>query len=171
MLKPNPEDVVAAVVHAAGGSLIGRVRLQKVFYLLDQLGLNSGFKYDYYHYGPYSADLSSAVDCATAFHRLTEEVSRRASDGAAYSVYRLNVGNAEIPERAFGRLGAKKVAAIVKSLKDQDATVLELAATIHWLKKQEKISDWKPELQKRKGTKTANGRADTAARLLEELKI
>jgi hypothetical protein len=37
------EDIVSAVIAAAGGELIGRVRLQKTVYLLDRLGLDSGF--------------------------------------------------------------------------------------------------------------------------------
>ena len=40
------EEIVAAVVAAAGGQLIGRVRLQKAVYLLERLGLNSGFEFD-----------------------------------------------------------------------------------------------------------------------------
>ena len=39
------EDIVAAVVEAAGGTLIGRVRLQKAVYLLDRLGLESGLSF------------------------------------------------------------------------------------------------------------------------------
>ena len=53
------EDVVAAIVEAAGGQLTGRVRLQKAVYLLDHVGLNSGFEYDYHNYGPYSRDLDN----------------------------------------------------------------------------------------------------------------
>jgi uncharacterized protein YwgA len=59
----EPEDKVAAVVDAAGGTLVSRVRLQKTVYLLDQLGFSSEFEYEYHHYGPYSRDL----DNATAF--------------------------------------------------------------------------------------------------------
>ena len=55
------EDIVAAIVAAAGGRLTSRVRLQKVVYLLDRLGLHSGFDFDYYNYGPYSRDLDNAT--------------------------------------------------------------------------------------------------------------
>lgn len=47
------EDIVAAVVVAAGGELTGRVRLQKTVYLLEQLGLSSGFPFEYNYYRLY----------------------------------------------------------------------------------------------------------------------
>lgn len=55
------EKIVSSVVAAAGGKLVGRVRLQKIIYLLDQLGLNSPYSYQYYHYGPYSEELSNPL--------------------------------------------------------------------------------------------------------------
>ena len=61
------ESIVVAVLAAANGRLAGRVRLQKVVYLLDRLGLESGFAYDYYHYGPFSRELDNAVADAEAF--------------------------------------------------------------------------------------------------------
>lgn len=83
------EDVVAAVLEAAGGSLIGRVRLQKAVYLLDRLGLESGMSFDYHHYGPFSRDLDNATADAKAFGLVEEKLELRQSDGAAYSVFRL----------------------------------------------------------------------------------
>lgn len=164
----EPEKVVAAILRAAEGKLIGRVRMQKVFYLLDQLGLDSGFGYEYYHYGPYSADLSSAVADARAFHLIDEETAARAGDGVTYSIYKLQQ-DVEVNEGAFGKLGSKKAKELVTSLKDEDATVLELAATIHWLKHNENVVKWEEELKRRKGAKTQNGRTAKAKRLLVEL--
>ena len=34
---------VPSLILAAGGEVVGKVRLQKIVYLLDQIGLNSGF--------------------------------------------------------------------------------------------------------------------------------
>ncbi len=55
------EDIVVAIVAAAGGELAGRVRLQKTAYLLDIKGLKSGFQFEYHHYGPYSRELDQAT--------------------------------------------------------------------------------------------------------------
>jgi hypothetical protein len=41
-MTPEPEHVVADIVAAAGGRLVSRIRLQKLAYLLDQLGAKSG---------------------------------------------------------------------------------------------------------------------------------
>jgi len=40
------------LLKAADGELVGKVRLQKTVYLLDQIGMGSGFTYEYHHYGP-----------------------------------------------------------------------------------------------------------------------
>lgn len=164
------EETVAAVLRAANGTLIGRVRLQKVFYLLDQLGLRSGFNYEYHHYGPYSADLSTAVADARAFHKIDEEIATRVSDGVAYSIYKLKP-DAEISGASYGKLGEGRARVLVRRLKDEDATVLELAATIHWLKHKEKISKWDDELRRRKGAKVQSGRAAKARKLLTDLQL
>ena len=102
------EDIVAAVVAAAGGTLTGRVRLQKAVYLLDRLGLNSGFGDEYHHYGPYSQDLDNATADAKAFGVLEETYHHRQSDGAMYSVFRLSADAAGRDE-AFGDLGRSRV--------------------------------------------------------------
>jgi hypothetical protein len=48
-------------------------------------------------------------------------------------------------------------------------TVLELAATAHWLEREEKVGNWQEEIVRRKGTKTQSGRLDQALSLLKEL--
>lgn len=63
----EPEDRVVEIVNAAGGRLVSRVRLQKIAYLLEKLGAESGFRFSYHHYGPYSRDLDNAILDAEAF--------------------------------------------------------------------------------------------------------
>ena len=107
------EEIVVALLKAAGGQLVGRVRLQKVVYLLDQLGLESGFRYDYHHYGPFSRDLDNAVADAEAFGLVDEKFGRRQVDGARYSIFKLTAAGFESPatidrlnEAALGALSA-----------------------------------------------------------------
>ena len=160
------EEVVAAVIAAAGGQLIGRVRLQKTVYLLDRLGLNSGFDYDYHHYGPYSRDVDNATVDAKAFNLIDEEFEHRRSDGAMYSIFKLKAG---AKAEAFGQLGPDRAAELVKLLANTNVTVLELAATIDWLCHREVEADWRREIKKRKGLKVQGGRLDKAIQLLHEL--
>lgn len=164
------EEIVAAVIAAAGGELIGKVRLQKVVYLLDQLGLASGFRFEYHHYGPFSRDLVNAVEDAKAFHLLEETSGQRSADLASYSIFRL-VENSPTASDAFGNLSHERAEELASKLALRDATVLELAATIHWLWKFEKRSNWRIELLRRKGRKTEGGRLDRAVALLEELTL
>jgi uncharacterized protein YwgA len=163
------EDVVAAVLAAAGGKLIGRVRLQKSVYLLDQLGLNSGFDYDYHHYGPYSRDLDSALLDAKAFKLVDEKSDYRRSDGAAYSIFELL--DPTVKDEAFGYLDRDQAGSLVGKFASTNITVLELAATVDWLWRKEGYKDWRSEITKRKGIKVQNGRLDKAIELLHEIQL
>lgn len=160
------EDVVVAVIAAAGGELIGRVRLQKTAYLLDRLGLNSGFEYDYHHYGPYSRDLDNATADAKAFSMITEDFSHRVSDGAMYSIFRLK---SDAKDEAFGDLERGRAKELATLFAQTNVTVLELAATVDWLWRVEKIADWQTEITRRKGMKVRNGRLEKAVALLAEI--
>jgi uncharacterized protein YwgA len=160
------EDIVAAIVAAAGGRLIGRVRLQKVLYLLDQLGLNSGFDYEYHHYGPYSRDLDNATADAKAFGLVEEEYDHRQSDGAMYSIFKLTQAGHDADE-AYGDLGRERVKDLVGLFARTNVTVLELAATIDWLWRAEESADWRSEVTKRKGAKVRHGRVERAVELLQ----
>ena len=162
------EHIIAAVVAAAGGRLIGRVRLQKAVYLLQQLGLKSNFGFEYHHYGPFSRDLDNAVADAKAFDLIEEQFERRHSDGATYSIFTLKNGGEPKPE-AYGKLNAVRVGELTKLFAETSVTVLELAATVDWLYRVEHCHDWEAEIRKRKGLKVQGGRLDEAIKLLEKL--
>jgi uncharacterized protein len=164
------EDKVAAIVGAAGGKLIGRVRLQKIVYLLDQLGLKSGFNYSYHNYGPYSRELDNAAADALAFGLVEETFEHRASDGAPYSIFALRP-DIEPNGEVFSHLGQDRAKRLVEHLKNENVTVLELAATIHWIAGRERVVDWHKEVTKRKSAKVRNGRLQRAVELLKRLDL
>lgn len=157
---------VSEFVNAAGGSVVGKIRFQKMVYLLDQLGLKSGFEFDYHHYGPYSAELADTVEMESLFGDLSEDTRRRQSDGVPYSVFRYTGENSI---DAVGGLNVDSVRLYSAIFDKYSATTLELAATAYWLVHEEGYSDWRPELVERKGVKTGNGRVEEAVRLLSEL--
>jgi len=161
----TPEYHVVDIVQAAGGRIVSRIRLQKIAYLLDQLGAHSGFRYTYHHYGPYSADLDSAIVDADAFGLVKEEFGYRKADGARYSIFK---ANADSNDHQFEYLRDGKMRDLVKLWASTDITVLELAATAHWLYESEKVKDWEPEIERRKGSKVLGGRLEAAKKFLEE---
>jgi hypothetical protein len=166
----EPENKVAAVIDAAGGSLVSRVRLQKAVYLLDQLGLSSGFNYEYHHYGPYSRDLDLATGDAKALSVVEEKIRYRAGDGASYSVFNL-LDRGFSKEEGLGKLGHSRAVELMHKFVATHVTILELAATIHWLWRYEHCTDWRAEIGRRKPMKVGGGRLEKALTLLSELSL
>ena len=164
---PELEQLVVGAVALAGGELVGRIRLQKVVYLLDNLGMNSGAPFEYHHYGPYSEAVSDAVTDAKFWGHLKEAVSFRVADGAPYSSFKTeNPAPAQI-----GELSAENAKHYLDKFAGQTSTILELAATVHWLAFKEKRADWRDEIEVRKVGKTSNGRLEKALALLGELNL
>ena len=122
------EDIVAGIVASAGGELVGKIRLQKITYLLDQLGLNSGFEYEYYHFGPFSRDVVNATEDAKAFGLLKEEVAHRASDGAPFSIFHSNAGP---KDDAFGELGAEGAHGLIEMLRTRHPATLKVCTLLN----------------------------------------
>ncbi len=148
--------------------LIGRVRLQKVAYLLDALGMQTGLKFNYYHYGPFSRDLDLGTDDAKSLGLIEEIRKSRDGDGAAYSVFSLLPKAESEPSLELGAMEEARARALVEKFAGVNSTVLELAATAHWLVQVEKVVDWNKEIQLRKGVKTQSGRLELAIALLHE---
>ena len=162
-------ELVADLVLLAGGELTGRVRLQKIMYLLDNKGLSSGASYFYYHYGPYSEDLWDAVSDAKFFDGLREETSSPDGHVNSFSTFKMPLPR-DTPDKV-GELSASEVEKLLMKLKDVNSTVLELASTAHWLAFVEQVPDWKSEIEIRKAGKTGQGRLEKAIRLLDELEL
>jgi uncharacterized protein YwgA len=158
---------IPALIDAAGGEIVGKVRLQKMVYLLDQLGAKSGFSFEYHHYGPYSEELAEAVDDGVIFGYIEEVQRRRVSDGVPYVTYR----SLDHREQSSDVFSQPAIGDAIQKINRQSMTVLELAATIHWLVFKEKVPNWREELARRKGVKTAGGRTERAIELLEKLKL
>jgi uncharacterized protein len=91
-MPPNSDrkseiEKVADIIRDAGGTIVGRTRLQKIAYLLELAGVGSGFPFEYRHYGPYSEELALATRMA-AMVGLVDEQERAASWGGSYSIYK-----------------------------------------------------------------------------------
>jgi len=160
---------ISLLILAAGGEIVGKVRLQKMVYLLEQMGMADDYSFDYHHYGPYSADLANEVDESIFNKEVAEEVRWRA-DGVGYSIYRQSRTSETVPEN-LGEFSFEEAYSALEAMQRRSATVLELAATIHWLAFVEEVPNWRTELVRRKGVKTERGRDREALELLRELNL
>ncbi len=162
------EDIIAQLLEASGGEIVGRIRLQKMIYLLDQMGLGSGLQFTYHHYGPYAESTSIAVQRAEIINKTITETEIESSYGGRYSIFKL-VSN--LSPSKVGGIDFEVAKTYASQMKKETSVVLELAATIHWLKKKEKVENWQNELVARKPNKANAQNIEKALALLAELNL
>jgi hypothetical protein len=121
-MKEAFEKLVRLVDSA--GQIKGRKKFQKMVYLLQTAGFDFGKNFRYHYFGPYSTELQLEID-ALVDRKFLEE----AFDGQAYS-YRVVNGTKE--SRSSSE--TDKSTYLVKYLNHQSPQVLELAATLIFLK-------------------------------------
>lgn len=160
----NADDIVVALVALWGGELTGRTRLQKGAYLLDRCGAEFGLRFVYHHYGPYSFDL--AAGCADAHEENRIRIEQRPGrHGVRYAIFSTD----ESAERV-GALSAEKARRIVAKMKPCTDVVLELAATVVFLRDEAGYADGAVEEMKiRKSIKANDDRTGRALALLHDL--
>lgn len=126
---------IAAVVEQEG-ELHGRVRLQKLGYLLQQSGFMPlrHIRFSYHHYGPFSEQLAGALDQAVASGLLHEQ-RRDSPNGYKYYVYVINPEHPDASDLALPRPDADAVRSFVKASKDAHWRTLELGATVVYLQR------------------------------------
>jgi hypothetical protein len=156
----------ARIVRDAGGTLVGRTRLQKVAYLAQLAGFGQEFEFEYRHYGPYSEDLARGMIIASGLG-LVQEEEQRANWGGKYSIYRAtdHAPAADDECRAHFVTAAAEVGAIE----------LELAATAAFLYVEEGIGrtrggDPWSETAERKPEKVLEGRLNRAKAAYRKLR-
>ena len=153
-------EKIAAIIRDAGGRVVGRTRLQKIAYLLTEVGLETGFSFVYKHYGPYSEDVATATRHGHLLGHL-QESEQIANWGGSYSIYTVSSPGSEQTPTARRELA--ELAA------NSDAIELELAATAVFLAKDGFHDPW-GETARRKPEKAENGRIEQAKELLERLR-
>jgi len=160
-------DLVRDIIAAAGGEVVGRIRMQKIAYLLDRLGMKVGLDFAYHHYGPYSEEITIALERARWLDKSIDEEERPSQSGY-YSIFRSKNGAAGRPEQ-LGRLGGDRAAEMIELINGETSVVAELAATIYWLQEEEQVEDWRTELRRRKPVKATVDNVAKAEALLEGL--
>ncbi len=165
----NVEEIVTGLVALNGGELIGRTRLQKQAYLLDRCGANFGLRFIYHHYGPYCFDLVDGLTDALAEKRITME-EKPGRHGVPYAIFK----SKEEPPPPLGALSACQASAFLDKLKGASDIVLELAATMVFLRDEwdyygKGEIDPVEETKARKPLKATDERIEKAVALLRDL--
>lgn len=102
----------------------GRTKLQKLVFILQQLGFNFEEDYIYHYYGPYSADLQLEVDYLVSQGYLAEQQN---NSSYFYSL-RTKPYNFKVDENLIESQD------LVARLSNNDYQFLEVLATIFYLK-------------------------------------
>jgi hypothetical protein len=157
-------DWLAALIRLNGGEIVGKTRLQKIVYLLEAKDLGFGFSFDYHNYGPYSAEVSFALDDAEALE-LVKTNERPGFHEVPYTVYAAS--EAAPAFAADNATAARKVA--LQIMDRYSALVLELAATAVYLRESGYRSNYWDETRRRKPLKASPDRILSAKVLLSEL--
>ena len=162
-----PQDLLAQIFQAGDNEVVGRIRLQKIAYLLQQKVGGTDLFFTYHHYGPYSRELAASLDRGVAFGEI-EERERETRQGATYSIFRWKKAVRK-PAETVGPLSMAEAKADVRMLKKQPSVVLELAATIHWLRVKEQVDNWPEQLKIRKTLKATDANIARAEGVLGDM--
>ena len=143
----TPYDFVQLTLHAAGGKIQGRTRLQKTVYFLglltdhlDELG------YQAHYYGPYSADVAEAVSTLEAIGFASSTVASGGSvDPQGFEIRRTDYSLTDEGVRAAARKDEahkdlseklKTGLELLKGAGDLDYVRLSIAAKAYFLLRQ-----------------------------------
>jgi uncharacterized protein len=143
----DPTEAAMLVIDAAGGGITGRTVIQKIIYFGT---VKKAVKAIYrpHYYGPYSADVSGALQTITSCHFVDETMDTNESKKAnetfewkRYS-YKLNAEGMKVSEflkesSSPEYAEIKKIVDVCKKTANLDPNVLSWAAKVHYILVQE----------------------------------
>lgn len=159
-------DLVVGMVALNGGELVGKTRLQKTFFLLEECGMGGQADFDYHNFGPFSTEVAIATDEAVAADRLLSD-EKPGFHEVPYTLYT----TAEDSPEVLGNLTAKKATNKLKIMETYSALELEVASTIIYLRDIGYGDDAVEETKLRKPVKATDERVDRAWRLIHDLDL
>ena len=176
-MKEFDELKLARVVDAAGG-IDGRVKMQKIVYLLSVMGYDLPFDdFTIRQQGPFSRAVACAADILKGGGILEETENPIGSDVQGepflqYS-YRVREGIAPLIREHFDVIappGRPPIQDVASELNKRDRAALEVAATRLFLEREDKLSGEGLEKELRRIKGHLAGRFDDANRFIEDMK-
>ena len=144
----SPTEAAVMVIDAAGGRIAGRTAIQKIIYFGTVRNAVTA-TYRPHYYGPYSADVSGALQTITSCHFVDEAMdtdeNRKANETFEWKrySYTLNDEGKKVTEflkktsqKDYDEI--KKIVDICKKTAKLDPNVLSWAAKVHYILVQEK---------------------------------
>ena len=165
----NAADVVVGVVTLNGSELVGRTRLQKTVFLLNCCGAEFDLSFSYHYYGPYSFELKDGWVDAEAEARIVVEEAV-GGYGVPYSIFRVEspkTGKSAL--NTLGKLPQREAKHALKRMDRASNTVLELAATMVYLRKDCPSDKIIEEVKALKPNKATDRLLAEAGQLLDDL--
>jgi uncharacterized protein YwgA len=139
-----------AILDAAGGSVLGKKKFQKLVYLAQEHGFYLGYDFDYHFHGVFCSELEGDLRIAESFGVVEQEVQEDEYGNpvliSATEVVLEPEDDEEVDEDTKHGLG------LVAALKDEPARVLEVLSTIVYLSNKGYTGkDLQSELKRLKG--------------------
>jgi uncharacterized protein len=133
MLSIKKAIIIGELINraSANGLDIGKIQLQKLVYFLQFRGVNLGYRYTIYHFGPYSAELTNDLETMDSIGFV-----RVQADPMGYG-YHITPGEhaPDASDLAENNVSAieSELSFVLSNFGDCDASQIELKATIHYV--------------------------------------
>lgn len=157
-------DDVAALIALNGGEVVGKTRLQKIFYLLEAMELGFDLDFDYKDFGPFSVELAFAADDAEALG-LIESEERPGFHAVPYTIFRATASAPVFNDLDF----SERCKSALEKMRGYSSLTLELAATAVFLRENGYPDDFWEEVRVRKAIKATPDRIKKANQLIKRL--
>jgi uncharacterized protein YwgA len=130
---PSLSRSILAIIAAHNQQIERRTRLQKLAYLLNRIGLDgfSKVRFDYEYNGPYSREVSDALQDLISAGFLKEMKEQSEAGYYVYSYELTSEGNKWIKENRVAQ--DEEISRAVGELKGQPSDVLELSSRVIFL--------------------------------------
>jgi uncharacterized protein YwgA len=157
-------DYLASVIaNCHDQQVIGRTKLQKIIYLLQECGLPSNYSYSMYFYGPYSEDVKADLAVLKYSHIIDETLASKKGEEGEYYVLK-------VIDKEFEPIDLSNWRDAIEEMDNTDSVILELAATyVEFRDSGYDEKEAEERVRRMKGLKCGHGNLKAALDLIQNL--